>query len=214
MYGSIFCSVTRKPRASRSDPIEAAARPLPNDDTTPPVTKMYFGTTSASLRQQLPDLFDLRRTVRDATVQPPVPQLGEDTRYCRPARDAERDDLVAGQGDGRAVEPEVPIERGPRVGVAPEPEPGERHGSELAEQARTGARRDRRGKPRQARPPLAEGVSEAREGFTRERQPRERGARNRRRLVGRERERAELDRLDAQAPLPRPREPPGQLGGE
>src|SRR5207247_1471671 len=86
MYGSIFCSVTRRPRASRSDPIEAAARPLPNDDTTPPVTKMYFGATSASLRQQSPDLFDLRRTVRDATVQPPVPQLGEDTRDCRPAR--------------------------------------------------------------------------------------------------------------------------------
>src|SRR5438132_1751058 len=148
MYGSIFCSVTRRPRASRSDPIEAAARPLPNDDTTPPVTKMYFGATSASLRQQSPDLFDLRRTVRDATVQPPVPQLGEDTRDCRPARDAERDDLVPGQGDGRAVEPEVPIERGARVAVAHEPEPGQRHGSELAEQARTGARR---GSPRRAR---------------------------------------------------------------
>src|SRR5437016_8735583 len=95
---------------------------------------MYFGATSVSLRQQSPDLFDHRRTVRDATVQPPVPQLGEDTRDCRPARDAERDDLVPGQGDGRAVEPEVPIERGARVAVAHEPEPGQRseeHTSEL-----------------------------------------------------------------------------------
>src|SRR5262245_31198627 len=46
MYGSIFCSVTRKPRASNSDPIEAAASPLPKDDTTPPVTKMNFVVTS------------------------------------------------------------------------------------------------------------------------------------------------------------------------
>src|SRR5215831_18836979 len=46
MYGSIFCSVTRKPRASSSDPIEAAASPLPKDDTTPPVTKMNFVVTS------------------------------------------------------------------------------------------------------------------------------------------------------------------------
>src|SRR5215813_6856682 len=46
MYGSIFCSVTRKPRASSSDPMEAAASPLPKDDTTPPVTKMNFVVTS------------------------------------------------------------------------------------------------------------------------------------------------------------------------
>src|SRR5437870_2638800 len=137
MYGSIFCSVTRRPRASRSDPIEAAARPLPNDDTTPPVTKMYFGATSASLRQQSPDLFDLRRTVRDATVQPPVPQLGEDTRDCRPAR-AELDRLGAeaalprprerpGQlGDeapGRRGEPVAGIQE--TEGAAP-PEPRQR----------------------------------------------------------------------------------------
>src|SRR5437867_10353952 len=103
---------------------------MPNDDTTPPVTKMYFGATSASLRQQSPDLFDLRRTVRDATVQPPVPQLGEDTRDCRPARDAERDDLVPGQGDGRAVEPELQMEAGARVAVAKAPGPGQGHGGD------------------------------------------------------------------------------------
>src|SRR5713101_2442970 len=34
--------VTRRPRSTRRRPSEAAAMPLPRDDTTPPVTKMYF----------------------------------------------------------------------------------------------------------------------------------------------------------------------------
>src|SRR5258706_9958716 len=42
MYGSNFCSVTRKPRASSSAPMDAAAIPLPSPETTPPVTKMYL----------------------------------------------------------------------------------------------------------------------------------------------------------------------------
>src|SRR5437899_1241161 len=125
MYGSIFCRVTRRPRASRSDPIEAAARPLPNDDTTPPVTKMYFGATSASLCQQSPDLFDLRRTVRDATVQPPVPQLGEDTRDCRAAlpRPRERPGQLGDEAPGRRGEPVAGIQE--TEGAAP-PEPRQR----------------------------------------------------------------------------------------
>src|ERR1700752_2148034 len=49
MYGSSFWSVTRKPRASSSEPMEADASPLPSDDTTPPVTKMYFVGTSSLL---------------------------------------------------------------------------------------------------------------------------------------------------------------------
>src|SRR5881275_938254 len=40
MYGSILSSVTCRPRASSSAPSEADARPLPSDETTPPVTKM------------------------------------------------------------------------------------------------------------------------------------------------------------------------------
>src|SRR5438093_7498281 len=42
MYGSNFCSVTRYPWPSSSRPIEAAARPFPSEDTTPPVMKMYL----------------------------------------------------------------------------------------------------------------------------------------------------------------------------
>src|SRR3977135_2790226 len=42
MYGCILTMVTRSPRLSSSAPIDAAARPLPSEETTPPVTKMYF----------------------------------------------------------------------------------------------------------------------------------------------------------------------------
>src|SRR3990172_1414764 len=48
MYGSIFWRVTRNPRASRSAPMEAAAIPLPREETTPPVTKMNLIGTSSS----------------------------------------------------------------------------------------------------------------------------------------------------------------------
>src|SRR6476646_10757367 len=42
MYGSNFCSATLYPWSSRRRPMDAAASPFPSEDTTPPVTKMYF----------------------------------------------------------------------------------------------------------------------------------------------------------------------------
>src|SRR3954469_25301270 len=42
-YGSNFCSCTRRPRAFRRRPSEAATIPFPSAETTPPVTKTYFG---------------------------------------------------------------------------------------------------------------------------------------------------------------------------
>src|SRR5579862_7884488 len=42
-YGSNFCSCTFSPRALRSRPSDAATIPFPRADTTPPVTKTYFG---------------------------------------------------------------------------------------------------------------------------------------------------------------------------
>src|SRR5437868_14928218 len=42
MYGSSFISDTLRPRASRRQPIEEAAKPFPRLETTPPVTKMYL----------------------------------------------------------------------------------------------------------------------------------------------------------------------------
>src|SRR5215475_2422655 len=41
--------LTLSPRLSSRQPIEAAARPLPKEDTTPPVTKMYFADIASSL---------------------------------------------------------------------------------------------------------------------------------------------------------------------
>src|SRR5262250_1491789 len=37
------------PRLSSRQPIEAAASPLPSEDTTPPVTKMYFAAMPSSV---------------------------------------------------------------------------------------------------------------------------------------------------------------------
>src|SRR3954453_15373382 len=42
-YGSNFWSCTRRPRAFNRRPSEAATIPFPRAETTPPVTKTYFG---------------------------------------------------------------------------------------------------------------------------------------------------------------------------
>src|ERR1700757_611415 len=42
-YGSNFWSWTRSPRALSRRPSEAATIPFPSAETTPPVTKTYFG---------------------------------------------------------------------------------------------------------------------------------------------------------------------------
>src|ERR1700691_3259559 len=47
-YGSHFWRVTRRPRLSSRQPIEAAATAFPREETTPPVTKMYFGAVRKS----------------------------------------------------------------------------------------------------------------------------------------------------------------------
>src|ERR1700722_4498544 len=57
-YGSHFWRVTRRPRLSSKQPIEAAATPLPRDETKPPVTNIYFGP----VRKALEILRESRRT--------------------------------------------------------------------------------------------------------------------------------------------------------
>src|SRR5438874_13580866 len=49
-YGSNFCRVTRRPRLSSRQPMDAAAIPLPSDETTPPVTKMYLAMSFRDLQ--------------------------------------------------------------------------------------------------------------------------------------------------------------------
>src|SRR3989442_644044 len=137
MYGSIFCSVTRKPRASRSDPIEAAAKPLPNDDTTPPVTKMYFVATSAYSRHPVSDLCDLHRArrrrdgLRLVASEGQRPALaGRDAEAARP-HPRERPGQLGDGGRGRGGE----AVRGVRGGEGAAPsEPRERQlGARLGE---------------------------------------------------------------------------------
>ena len=52
MYGSNFCIVMLKPRACNNFPIDAAIMPLPSEEATPPVTKIYL-VSATSLRIKL-----------------------------------------------------------------------------------------------------------------------------------------------------------------
>src|SRR5258708_12798930 len=81
-YGSHFCRVTLKPRLSRRQPIEEAATPFPSEETTPPVTKIYFGAILIA-RVPTPGLFALHRsdvriiivgTRNSVKSNPPLPQ--------------------------------------------------------------------------------------------------------------------------------------------
>src|SRR3954447_7615164 len=49
-YGSSFCMTTRSPREVSRLPRLAAVRPLPSEETTPPVTKMCFVVLSGPVR--------------------------------------------------------------------------------------------------------------------------------------------------------------------
>src|SRR5260370_9909289 len=66
-YGSHFCRVTLKPRLSRRQPIEEAATPFPSKETTPPVTKIYFGAILIA-RVALPGLLALHRNDVDIII--------------------------------------------------------------------------------------------------------------------------------------------------
>src|ERR1700740_3805236 len=61
-YGSHFCRVTLKPRLSRRQPIEEAATPFPSEETTPPVTKIYFGAILIARTSYSAGLLALRRS--------------------------------------------------------------------------------------------------------------------------------------------------------
>ena len=52
-YGSNFWHVTFSPRLSSRQPMDAAAMPLPNEETTPPVTKMNLAMLLHALQSML-----------------------------------------------------------------------------------------------------------------------------------------------------------------
>src|SRR4030095_1897154 len=98
MYGSIFCRDTRYPRASSSAPIDAAASPLPSEETTPPVTKMNFGPKSSLLFPVLNpglNVVDFTLLVANFPLEPAVPDRGEHRGHVRARRHAQRDGIAA-----------------------------------------------------------------------------------------------------------------------
>src|SRR6267154_6622168 len=69
-YGSNFCSVTRSPRLSSRHPIDAAAMPLPRDETTPPVTNMYLAIGISSVLIPTKTVQKVLLLVRDLVAYP------------------------------------------------------------------------------------------------------------------------------------------------
>src|SRR5688572_18863721 len=148
MYGSIFWSVTRKPRASSSEPMEADASPLPSDDTTPPVTKMYFVGTSSLLpgRQPVSNILDFRLSVPDLAVEPAITKAIEHLRHRRTPSDPQLDHFLAAQyrtNASRRVDP--PRHRLPDRRISPEPKRGQLEVGAFAQ--KPGALRRRRRRP-------------------------------------------------------------------
>src|SRR6266542_3279224 len=187
MYGSIFWSVTRKPRASSSEPMEADAKPVPSDDTTPPVTKMYFVATSSLLpgRQPVSHILDFSVSIPGRAVESPVAEIIEHLRHRRPATDPELHHVVSPQGGtntARGVHP--PFDRRARGGVPAEPQRGQLHIAAIAQQAR--ARRARERLPRSAEPTQGGGC-------------------DLRRLLGEHGLQRELEARDVEATAPGPR---------
>src|ERR1700748_2567360 len=71
-YGSNFIMLTRKPRLSSRQPMDAAPRPLPKLDTTPPVTKTYFADIAATSELECADWAYLVGTIKyDRPRTPP-----------------------------------------------------------------------------------------------------------------------------------------------
>src|SRR5918993_2309751 len=102
--------VTLSPRASSSAPIDAAASPLPRDDTTPPVTKMYLGGKLPLLPGWM---FDARPSAHEGffvatlphiAVEPCVTHRVQRRRHVGARGHPEGDHVVAAQpGAGTAV---------------------------------------------------------------------------------------------------------------
>src|SRR5579871_4465034 len=66
-YGSNFWQVTVNPRLSSRQPIDAAAMPFPNDETTPPVTNINLAIRFHPLHERsfkkLRDPFEVFRRI-------------------------------------------------------------------------------------------------------------------------------------------------------
>src|SRR5690348_16012422 len=87
-YGSNFCSCTRRPRALSRRPSDAATIPFPSAETTPPVTKTYFGARAltgfqgSSAGGRRPLLVLILRSVRAAV--PVLQHLLDERHHTQP----------------------------------------------------------------------------------------------------------------------------------
>src|SRR5436190_9904496 len=135
--------------------MEADANPLPSDDTTPPVTKMYFVATSSLLPGPKPvsHILDFVVSIAGRAVEPAVAEVLQHLRHRRPAAHTELDHVITAQlgpHAPRAVQP--PFERHVHPGIAAEPQCGQLQLPPLAQESRP---RGARGRGGQARADLA-----------------------------------------------------------
>src|SRR4051794_12635920 len=147
-YGSNFWSWTRSPRAFRSRPSEAATIPFPSAETTPPVTKTYFGAraltgfqassgggrTSRKLARPQQGVELLERLMREAAPEPDQPRSLDDERdlgasLVGRAQGELRLHAVAGQLE-REAPPRLDVEDEERAGRHRPPEVAGPVGSE------------------------------------------------------------------------------------
>src|SRR5262245_6519340 len=213
MYGSIFWSVTRKPRASRSEPMDAEASPLPSDDTTPPVTKMYFVGTSPLLLgpEPMSNILDFGLAIVGLAVEPAVPEALEHFGDRGTAVDAELDHLLTAQ-DGSDAPRRVDPPRHRRAGrrSVAEPECGEVEVRALAQEPGPTSARRRRGEPRRQVIGALQTARGARERLTGEPEAAQDRRRDVERLVGEQRDQRDLESCDVEPALARPRCHPRQ----
>src|SRR4051794_3552203 len=175
-YGSNFWSWTRSPRAFRSRPSEAATIPFPSAETTPPVTKTYFGAraltgfqassgrgrTSWQLARSQERMEPLERLVREASSEPDQPRPLDDERDLRAILACRSQRQLSLHAVARQLERE-PL---PRLHVEDEESAGGHRPPEVAgpvgaEHLPPGARRETaaiRLHPGNARPPVGEVV--------------------------------------------------------
>src|SRR6185295_20007569 len=84
--------------ASSSAPMDAAASPLPSEETTPPVTKMNFGPKSSLLFPRLDpglNVVDFALPVANFPLEPGIAHAGQHRRDLRSGRHPQRDGLPA-----------------------------------------------------------------------------------------------------------------------
>src|SRR5712692_5535401 len=209
MYGSIFWSVTRKPRASSSEPMDAEASPLPSDDTTPPVTKMYFVGTSSLLPglEPVSNILDFRLSVAAAAVEKTNAQPIEHLGHRRPAPDPQLHDLLAAQHGTNAPGRVDPPRHGrPRRGLAAQPERGQLQIRSLAQEPAAPGARGRVGEPAGQGTRRLERARRAGERLAGEAEPAQRRGAHVRRLLGEQRRQGQRETRDIEPALARPRQ--------